>query len=327
MATAVVTRCPHCGARFKLKDESAAGKKMKCRECETPFTIKLAKAAGSGAANGKAGGAKAQGNGKAKAGLKARDPDAGSDADFDEFDDDFGGGAAPPPRLPPRRSTRKKPKRKAAAVAAAAAEEASAARSKPPADVGKYVRLGGSSVLGVGVLAAMWFVFKPAPPIEPPASYGTFRHPKNAFSCDFPEGWEQSVAAGEVSSGRWTKGDAKIYIRMGRASGALADLAGIGADPNETDESMTPVARLHEDPLIKGPATEDYSDYQELSTSTVKSSAGDVRLSEFKASGYHGYRATAIGSQGALRIVCHCRESDWDVCRPIFDRVIQSLGR
>ena len=326
MATAVVTRCPHCGARFKLKDESAAGKKMKCRECETPFTIKLAKAAGSSTANGKAGAAQAKANGKTRTRPQPQDPDAESDLDFDELEDDFGGGAAPPPRLPPRRSTKKKPKRKTAA--AAALEEAPAARSKPPVDVGKYVRLGGGGVMGIGVLAAMWFVFlKPAPPIEPPAAYGTFRHPKNAFSCDFPEGWEQSVAAGEVSSGRWTKGDAKIYIRMGRASGALADLAGIGADPNETDESMTPVARLHEDPLIKGPAIEDYSEYQEISTSTVKSKAGDVRLSEFKASGYRGYRATAIGSQGSLRIVCHCLPSDWDVCRPIFDRVIQSLGR
>jgi predicted Zn finger-like uncharacterized protein len=326
MATAVVTRCPHCGARFKLKDESAAGKKMKCRECETPFTIKLAKAAGSGSANGKAAGARAATNGKAKARPKPQDPDAETDEDFDELDDDFGGGAAPPPRLPPRRSAKKKPKRKASV--AVVPEDAPAARSKPPADVGRYVRLGGGGVMGIGVLAAMWFVFlKPAPAIEPPASYGTFQHPKNAFSCDFPEGWEQSVAAGEVSSGRWEKGDAKIYIRMGRASGALADLAGIGADPNETDESMTPVARLHEDPLIKGPAIEDYTEYQELSTSTVQSKAGGVRLSEFKAAGYHGYRATAIGSQGSLRIVCHCRESDWDVCQPIFDRVIQSLRR
>ncbi|HUG89497.1 MAG TPA: MJ0042-type zinc finger domain-containing protein [Planctomycetaceae bacterium] len=308
MSTTLLTRCPHCGARFKLKDESAAGKKMKCRECETPFTIKLA---GSAAAVST----------RARSRPQAADGD-GSD-EFDEFDDqDLGGGA--PPRLPPRRSKKKKSQRK---PAAAPAREEPVARAKPPANIGAMVRLGGGSVLGVGVLAALYFVFfQPSAPIEPPAAWGTFEHPKNAFRCEFPDGWEQSVASGEVSSGRWEKGSAKIYIRMGRASGALSDLARIGADPNEDDESMTPSARLHEDPLIKNPVTDEYSNYEELSVSTVPSKLGDVRLSEFKASGWRGFRATTIGGQGVLRIVCHCRESDWDVCRPIFDRVIRSLA-
>lgn len=312
MTTALLTRCPHCGARFKLKDESAVGKKMKCRECETPFTVKPAKAAAAA---------------PAKAKPKPKDPDTNGDDEFDDFGaDEFGSGAAPPARLPPRRSTKKKPKRKAAA--SAPADEVPAPRPKPPANIGKMVRLGGGSMLGLGVLAGMWFVFfKPSPPMQPPASYGTFTHPKNAFSCEYPEGWEQSVASGEISSARWEKGDAKIYFRIGRGGGALADIAGIGSDPNEEeDETLTPEARLHEDPLFKNPAIEDYSDYEELSVATVQSGGRRVRLSEFKASGYHGFRGTTIMGRGAMRIICHCRESDWQVCKPIFERVIRSLG-
>jgi hypothetical protein len=174
----------------------------------------------------------------------------------------------------------------------------------------------------------MYFVFlKPAPAIQPPASYGKFTHPKGSFSCEYPEGWEQDAGGESVRFAKWTKGDAKIHLRIGAAGGALADIATAGSDPNEEDESQRPEAALHESPFIKDPVVQEYTDYEELSVSTIKSGMGNVRLSEFKASGYHGFRATAIAGQGTTRIVCHCRESDWEVCKPIFERVLNSLGR
>ena len=38
----VAIQCPHCGAKLRLKDDAALGKKIKCRKCEKPFVAKAA---------------------------------------------------------------------------------------------------------------------------------------------------------------------------------------------------------------------------------------------------------------------------------------------
>lgn len=39
MSGQISTRCPHCSKKFKLKNESAVGKKVPCPQCKQPFVV------------------------------------------------------------------------------------------------------------------------------------------------------------------------------------------------------------------------------------------------------------------------------------------------
>lgn len=39
MSGQISTRCPHCSKKFKLKNESAIGKKVPCPQCNEPFVV------------------------------------------------------------------------------------------------------------------------------------------------------------------------------------------------------------------------------------------------------------------------------------------------
>src|SRR5437660_6113080 len=41
MSDALSVQCPKCGAKLKLKNRSAAGKKISCPKCNKPFVVEL----------------------------------------------------------------------------------------------------------------------------------------------------------------------------------------------------------------------------------------------------------------------------------------------
>jgi hypothetical protein len=103
----------------------------------------------------------------------------------------------------------------------------------------------------------------------------------------------------------------------------------VGSDPNEEDETQTPVAKLHE--FRKESVAEEYNGYEELSVTTVQSGMGDARRSEFTAShGFRsklrGYRVTYISPRAQMNVMCECPEEDWEKAKPIFEKVIASVA-
>ena len=295
--------CPHCGANLRLKDDSALGKKIRCRKCEKPFVAS-----------------------------------APADAEEDDFLSESAAGVALPPGLASvrRKKQQKAEKRKRRSEAAAAS---AGVKELPkwflPAMIGTAVVVALGLLVGVGFLVrgALARTGGGGGGIEAPTGWSSYRNPAEKFSCEYPTNWTKdgstSIGGGGLAWARFESGDAKINLRESPAGGPLSDIAGATADPNEQDESQTPVAKLHE--YHKDRIAEDYNDYQEHSVTTVKSGMGDARRSEFTAtSGFRskirGYRATYINPRAQMNVMCECPEEDWEKCRPIFERVIASVS-
>jgi len=167
--------------------------------------------------------------------------------------------------------------------------------------------------------------------VPAPTSYTAYNAKDGSFQCDCPDGWNCEGGGKGHQWATFSSGGAQIDIETGVLGSALGDMyAARNAMMGDMvpDESMTPVAQVHE--VEKKAFAEDRKDYQEQTPTTIKSGMGDVRKAEFTQSGtlggkLHGYRATALASNVRVQIVCMCPESNWATLQPAFDRVIQSL--
>jgi predicted Zn finger-like uncharacterized protein len=297
----ITIQCPHCGAKLRLKDDSALGKKIRCKKCEKAFV--------------------------------ASEPDDGDDDDF--LSDEGPVGAAPPPGLASvRRNKQQRAEKRKQTQAAASQGVKELPKWFMPAMIGTAVLVALGLLTGVGFLVRGALARTGGPSgVQAPTGWSNYRSPAEKFSCEYPSNWamEASTSQGGGAMGwvRFTSGDAKINIRESMAGGALGDIAGATSDPNEQDESQTPVAKLHE--FRKESVAEEYNDYQETAITTVQSSMGDARRSEYTAkfgfgSKLRGYRVTYISPRAQMNAMCECPEEDWETCRPIFERVILSVS-
>lgn len=298
----IVSTCPHCGTKHRLADDSKAGKKIRCKECEEPFTVKAEKSA--------------------KGPAKPR------------------GGA--PAGLPPRTGgVKTKTKKKKAKAAREDAEKKPAQKRKPSTGKSPAL-IGGICVLGLGLLIGLPLLFPGDEPIQAPESYSTFTHDVNSvFKIEYPEGWtvESGGTQGAPVWAKFRHPDHKVLIQVKSSMGASAigDIAknlpggigGVGAEMEEED--LAPVASVHQ--LMKDQFAGEYGDdYQEQPPQKIETGFGDTRVSEFTASGsfgskIRGMRASMLGLDLQFTVICDCPEDDWDVCKPIFERAIKSMSR
>lgn len=297
VAVSLVSVCPHCGEKYKFADDSKVGKKIRCRECEEPFAIKPATQ------------------------QTAKKPSKRSP------------GGLPPRTLPAKSKPKKKSK--------PAETDSKKPGKKSPSSAGRSPALiGGVSVLGLGLLIGVpLLMFSGEKPMEPPASYAAFQHDnKEAFKCEYPEGWsvESGGTGGSTPWAKFEQGDVKIRVRSSMGASAIGDISKnlggnvLGDAGGELDEELAPVANVHN--LMKDQFAQDYGEYQESGAETIKSGFGDTRVSEFTASGswggtIRGMRASMLGLNLQFTVICDCPEDDWEVCRPIFERVIKSMSR
>jgi hypothetical protein len=162
-----------------------------------------------------------------------------------------------------------------------------------------------------------------------PESYATYKAPEGAFQCEYPSGWTvQRQGIKDHYEVTFTKGNGSIRISQSLAGSAMGDIAGAGPDPGN-DPERQPVARVHA--FKQAQVAEEMSGYKEEQAETVPGRFGGARRSPFTAAGLlgrkiRGYRATALGPMIQYDILCQCPESDWEVLRPVFARVIESLG-
>lgn len=171
-------------------------------------------------------------------------------------------------------------------------------------------------------------------PATAPTSYAAYNSKGGTFACEYPEGWTEKGGGGRGPE--WAKfenGSALIHVTTGVAGSLMADVAsaGQGTSDEPIPPELEPVHGIHKDGLEA--AERDYGGYQESGEPQVLEAAlGPARLSEFTAattfgSGLHGYRATILGHDKAVTIICVCPESDWKTLQPAFDHLLGTMRR
>ena len=205
-----------------------------------------------------------------------------------------------------------------------------------PSGTPLYVGLGIAAV----VMFALIFVIRALKPVmvAAPTSYKTYTAIDNTFSCDQPAGWtmhETGATNGNLSTVTFSQGHVKVRIvsdATGSVMGDIATASNNSASGMEPVPGMPPppppkpaVEQLHE--RDKAQLSADLPGYQEGEMQKLDSRVGDSRFSEWTADDgkQHGYRATLLGRDREMTVICIAPEKNWTVLQPAFQRMIASV--
>lgn len=198
---------------------------------------------------------------------------------------------------------------------------------KKPAPTSKLLIAGiaGGSVVVLALLAIPVYIIlnmsdRSAKPVTTWDKYST---PENEFGLDYPAGWRTKSYGIHGKREVEIRGSgAKVEVKENITGSLVGDIAGaMGRGAVAEDDERSPVAAAHE---MRKP--KDLPSYQEGKAVTVTSRFGKARRSEYTNGSTRGYRATVLMHQTALDVFCECRAADWDILRPAFERMIESLG-
>jgi hypothetical protein len=159
-------------------------------------------------------------------------------------------------------------------------------------------------------------------PVPAPKSLVKYTAKDGAFSCQYPKDWEVKDGSRKdntFSYAKFTKGSAVIRFDADVAGSLMGDIAkNAGRDEHPTEA-------LHE--MYRRNVEEEYSGYKEAATSAIESGLGETQICEFSGGGLRGYRATALGHNRRVAIICACAPRDWNTLKSAFMDVIKSVGR
>ncbi|QDT42522.1 hypothetical protein Pan241w_26060 [Gimesia alba] len=310
----VIATCPHCQKKLKLKSEKMLGKKVNCRNCDTPFVLK------------------AESSQKTKSSRK-RQPSA-SESDFDDAYDSSQIRAR---RLRKRKgssSTKSKPQESSKKKTASKEGDA-----KLPLPL-----LIGGSILGMAIMAGLgYFVYSKGSTLNPggaannnvvaPAKFVKFEPEVGDFGCEYPEGWTEKSGGGQGGVQSWAKfispdESTTISIR-GNMTGSALGGAGLAMNQGADDDIEPPVVDIHR--LMKRKFSDDYSNYEEIGNFQLfKSKMGDTCSSIFTTKSFlggkqKGLRVTFLTGRVQFNLICLCDEGLFDKMRPAFDQVVQTI--
>lgn len=306
--TPVLTSCPHCGEKYRLK-ESAAGRKIRCRDCRKSFWISTP---------------------ADEPGDEAEELvfDIPPDDVFDIPPEDQAAVALPP--QPVRKRMKKAspaPAEKENSKRRDAATWPARFNAMPP------LAIGGVIVAGVVALLLVPALSPGGSGIKPPEGYETYKDEVGQqFRIEYPQGWAVDFG-GRGTSNPWVrfeKESALIRVKTSMGASAIGDIAKSATQGADLPDELKPVAQVHE--LMKEQFAADFSGYEEQPPRTVDAKMGEARLSEFTASGswgskIKGTRLSCLGRDYQFTVICSCPEADWPVCKPIFERASLSLSR
>lgn len=235
---------------------------------------------------------------------------------------------APPPVALPPSFTAPPP----SGVAYRAPAPSSAAPPRSPAALAA-----GLSIAAVALLALIFFARATRhEPVTVPTGFLPYVGQDKSFACVAPKGWAQIGAGTEGSNlggAIFKTGDAKIDITTDLAGSLMADILKTPANPLEGENApppTPPVEKLHV--MGKKGAKNKYSDYKEQPMEKSSGSLGEICTSEWTASGglfgakLHGLRVTMLGGERRVTVFCECAENDWAKLKPVFTRVVGSIG-
>ena len=170
-------------------------------------------------------------------------------------------------------------------------------------------------------------------PVAAPTNYTAYNSPGGTFALEYPDGWQAD--GGGKRGLEWAKfgsGPAEIRVDTGVAGSLMGDIAGsFGGAEGEVPMELEPVHEVHVAGLEA--AEKEFSGYKEVGEpAELDVRLGPARRSEFTASstfgsGLQGYRATILGKDKAVHVICVCPEGDWKTLQPAFDQVLSTLRR
>ena len=167
--------------------------------------------------------------------------------------------------------------------------------------------------------------------VPAPTAYKEYAAKESSFTVQYPDGWDVKGGGKGNHCAKFSKSSALISVSTNLSDSLMGDLASIGAGSNSAHmtEEDAAVHKIHL--KNKGELAEDFGETKEEKPVKFVSMLGEGRKSEFTAGGglggsIHGYRATILGRDRRLKIVCTCSESDWPTLKPAFDKVLESFG-
>lgn len=310
----VIATCPHCQKRLKLKSDKMLGKKVNCRNCETPFVLK------------------ADSPKKPKSSRKRQAEE--SETDGDDFYD--------PDQIRARRLRKKKGGSGSKSGSKSAVNQSKPAKEEAP-QLPLPLLIGGC-VVGVCLMAGLgFFVYSKGSALTPagtannnvvvPAKFTKYEPEVGNFGCEYPEGWTKKSGGGQGGVQSWAKFSSPdesttISIR-GNMSGAALGGAGLAMSQGADDEIEPPVVGIHH--LMKQKFADDYSNYEEIGDFQLfKTKMGDTCSSIFTTKSLlggtqKGLRVTLLTGRVQFNLICLCDAALFDKMRPVFDQTVKTI--
>jgi hypothetical protein len=202
-------------------------------------------------------------------------------------------------------------------------------------------------VVGALTVLAFFGIPQGGPSVRAPKSFKSFETPDKSVAGVGPSDWTKKRSTGlggTIGGVAFAQGTAKINITADLAGSLMGDMAAAANAQISNVESVLPegqaqaltkppVEKLHE--AGEADMEETFEGYTEQPMKPLQSALGDARISEFTgktqkdmfSQGYpaHGYRATILGGEKRVTVLCYCSDKDWKNLKPAFDKVIGSL--
>jgi hypothetical protein len=166
--------------------------------------------------------------------------------------------------------------------------------------------------------------------VPAPKAFVAYSSKDGRFACDYPKGWQAEGGGNtDYSWAKFTAGGAEIRIDTDIAGSAMGDIVKAQGAMMGDKSGFSPVAEIHN--LGIRHMKEAFSNYTEREPKPFQSSGfGEGRRSTFIADQtlggkVYGYRATLLGGDRRLTVVCSCPATNFETLKSAFDKVITSL--
>ncbi|QDT18126.1 hypothetical protein [Alienimonas californiensis] len=341
MPAAIVARCPDCAKGLKLKP-SAAGKTVKCPACGAAVPVPAA--AGDGAPRAddsttRRNPAKAKRKRSAEPAAAATGSGNSGEIfaglDLGEFGHESGSQRSLAKQGLPGR-VQKGPLTDETEVINNAPKK----KEEPPTPLPVVLGIVGGSLAVLGIAgAAVLFLLLGSGPVEPPGELVRYTHPERGkFAIDVPDNWatatEGGGQGGRPAFATFEGPGGEVQIRQSLSGSAIGDIASAGdtqlAPGEELPEELTAIYGQHE--AVKGQVESNFSNYSETGGKNFDSKAGEARRSTFTASGalggaITGYRGTYRIGNDTYTVVMQSSTRDFAVMGPVYEKMLESVGR
>jgi DNA-directed RNA polymerase subunit RPC12/RpoP len=170
---------------------------------------------------------------------------------------------------------------------------------------------------------------------QEPSEYVDFSPRDLQLSASIPKGWEKTYGGGQQGvpiHATFKSGKISIEVRESIGGGAMG-AAGLAMQQKFGGDEADAVEGIHESHRAR--ISEDFGSYKEdASSRTIKTAGfGPGKVSDFDAdSGFlggghvRGCRATVLNQLHQFDVICKCPAGMFEDVRPVFEKVIMSLG-
>jgi len=341
-----------CGITLSVKPEYA-GRRLRCPVCKEPVTVSK-----SGKVSRKSSAPRSQKSTKQRRAKQISEkksvaPPADDWNDIEELEelkdverygddlDDYGADdyqlTAPPPRRT-KKNKKKKSKAKDEKTTTKDSDETSSKLMYALYGVAGTV----SAVIAFFIVSGIFSAdFSNAAAHALPEDFETAQHEQVRLTWEYPtdKGWEMKSGGGTGGRPPWVVQEneaqgVRIEIRASVSGTAIGDIAGANNPelenlPDELRDQLDPIIAVHD--FQREMMTAKYETYEETDPVKIETGYGNGRISDYEAgstfSTVYGVRATLITNQYQYNVICRVPKKRLEEYRPVFERIIQSIGR